>query len=162
MSSVKIVLDASALQLLMDKDPEFGVAVNQAALAWIRKSIIKPVTDAKIQDALSACRKELKEHFEKQFKESYAVQKWPHKLSADFKKKVQDIGNDMVESVIKESLQEKINAKNLEAEFRLGVDKLLEDFRNKVASRFTNDSINQLVREVINNKMAVILEKVQG
>jgi hypothetical protein len=162
MSSIKITLDASALQLLIDKDPEFKVAINQAALAWIRKSIIKPVTDTKIQEALSACRKELTENFERQFKDSYAIQKWPYKLSEDFKKKVQTVGNDLIELVIKQSLQEKINAKELESEFRLGIDKLLDDFRDSVDHRFTDENINQLVREVINNKTAVVLEKVQG
>jgi hypothetical protein len=162
MSTIKIVLDASTLQLLMDKDPEFQVAVNQAALAWLRKAIIKPVTDNKLQEALSACRKELTTHFEKQFEKSYAVQKWPYSVSEDFKKKVQVMGNDMIESIIKENLQEKINAENLESEFRSGMDKLLERFSERLDNCFTSGKINHLVREIISNKMTTILEKVQG
>jgi hypothetical protein len=156
-SNIKITLDTSALQLLMDKDPEFQVAVNQAALAWLRKSIIKPVTDNKIQEALSACRKELSAYFEKQFKESYAIQKWPYGVSDDFKKKVQTMGNDMVESIIKENLQEKINIENLETE----MNKLIDRFRNRLDSYFADGKINQLVREIISNKMTTLLEKIQ-
>jgi hypothetical protein len=157
MSNIKITLDASALQLLMDKDPEFQVTVNQAALAWLRKSIIKPVTNSEIQEALSACRKELSAYFEKQFKKSYVTLKWPYGVSDDLKKKVQTMGNDMVESVIKENLQEKINIENLEIE----MSKLIDHFRNRLDSYFTDGKINQLVREIISNKMTTLLEKVQ-
>jgi hypothetical protein len=162
MSIVKIVLDASALQLLMDKNPKFEVAVNQAALAWLRKAIIKPVTDDKIQKALFAAKRELSQYFEKKFKDTYAVQKWPYSLSKDFRERIYEIGNDMVESIIKENLKKKINAENLEAEFRLEMDKILDDFRDTAVRNYTSGKVQQLVRDIINNKMTAILDKIQG
>jgi hypothetical protein len=162
MSTIKITLDASALQLLMDKDPEFQVAVNQAALAWLRKSIIKPVTDAKIQEALYACKKELGEYFNKQFQKSYYSEKWPFHVSKEFEEKVHALGNGMIDSVIRESLKEKINVETLEPEFKLKLDNLLDDFKGKLERYFISGHIDQIVRDVANKKVSEVLRMVQG
>jgi hypothetical protein len=162
MSTIKITLDASALQLLMDKDPEFQVAVNQAALAWLRKSIIKPVTDDKIQEALYACKQELGEYFNKQFRKIYHTEKWPFRVSKELEEKVHALGNEMIDSVIKESLKEKINAENLESEFKLKLDRLLEDFQGNLERYFTSGHIDQIVRDVANNKVGALFERING
>jgi hypothetical protein len=162
MSTIKITLDASALQLLMDKDPEFQVAVNQAALAWLRKSIIKPVTDAKIQEALHACKEELGDYFDKQFKESYRSERWPSRVSKEFEEKVHALGNEMIDSVIRENLKEKINVETLEAEFKLKLDKLLEDFQGNLERYFASGHVDRIVRDVANNKVSALLERVEG
>jgi uncharacterized membrane protein YheB (UPF0754 family) len=162
MSTIKITLDASALQLLMDKDPEFSVAVNQAALAWLRKSIIKPVTDKTIQEVLHACKLELKDYFGKQFQESYITKKWPYHASKELKEKVRELGKDMIDSVIKENLQEKINAKDLEVEFRSKMKEMLDGFRDDLHHQFTSGAVDRLAREVINNKVSEVLEKIKG
>lgn len=154
MGNIVINLDKECLLKLCDKDPQFEVAIQRAALNYLRNNRLKPLMKQEVINEIEGFKRDIKSNVETVLKNiGISLRSWSGEkvlLDESIKSKIMEQVKLNVSLLIEQTVNKEMERVNKEVSEKI---KYWENRINKMAERFiTEDTIKRIMTEIINQK----------
>jgi len=152
---VTINLDLESLLKLCDKDPEFQVSIQKAALNYLKNNRLKPLMKIEIVKEIEDFKKDIKVHVEKALKDLgiNLKENWYTKnvsLSEEVKARIKEEVLILINFVISDVVKKELNPIYQKLKERIKEWETAIEYQCK--NNITENTIKNIAIEVINNK----------
>ena len=156
-SVIKLYLDKETIEKLCGDNPEIKVELEQAALKWVKQSVIKPLIDKSAAKYIEEAKEDIKKMTNTIMKDDvFNVNSWHKRFENNsYCKKLSDIACSLI---IKELTPDNERI-DFWKELKERKDIAMADFENRITKSLDQILIDDLLRTTISSRVGDVVKK---